>query len=43
MGACDPCNDWCEENPDLAVSMGLVVRSWEDPKEIYVKRMRTEL
>ena len=40
MAACNPCNDWVEDEPKIARDLGLVVWSNESPAEVYVIRMR---
>jgi hypothetical protein len=39
MSACDNCNMWVENNPDLAKSLGLVVLWNQEPAAIHVERM----
>lgn len=34
MAACNWCNDFVEDNPALARSLGLLVLSWENPAEV---------
>ena len=31
LGLCRPCHRWCHDNPDAAVTAGLMLRGWQDP------------
>jgi hypothetical protein len=38
LPVCSRCHNWIHANPKLAVERGLIVRSWEDPREVEVDK-----
>jgi hypothetical protein len=42
LSACNPCNGWVENEPDVARSIGVSVHPWEDPATVPVYRDRVD-